>query len=331
MSKKIQYRNIYHNKIITEFEEDYSLRNLSQEEFENMFLKKLNSKIILKENVAGIFCYSVEIDDLKLNIYFQNLRNSGLPKDDKKRFQIGNKLPITDEDTNAWFIGSYNTGDKLLFVITEDIDFAKRVKNIKSSSSIWVDFNGLVEGYKHGKSIWDNNSGRRYFCFESNYFNDDLLKNQIKKILSITSKPTYIYNKSDIYKLFDESTHIQTIEESITLKRDSDLRKIAIRNADFKCEICKTEYTFLDKEGEMYFEGHHLIPYNYKSQQNFKFLLDTQSNITCLCPNCHKKIHHSKEDVQVEMLKILMLPREKFLKDFNINEPNDIINLYNYE
>lgn len=52
-----------------------------------------------------------------------------------------------------------------------------------------------------------------------------------------------------------------------------------------------------------YFEGHHIIPLS--KQENIDRNIDVEANITCLCPTCHRKIHHGLDEDRRKMVEAL--------------------------
>ena len=79
--------------------------------------------------------------------------------------------------------------------------------------------------------------------------------------------------------------------------------KGAISKAGFKCEWDNSHSTFISKTtGQDYMEPHHLIPI---SKQNlYPNDIDITSNLICLCPNCHKRIHlGQKSDIEMMLRK----------------------------
>ena len=42
--------------------------------------------------------------------------------------------------------------------------------------------------------------------------------------------------------------------------------------------------------------------------------LNKLENIVCICPNCHRKVHHGNKDVKYEMLEKLFLRKKDSLK-----------------
>lgn len=68
-------------------------------------------------------------------------------------------------------------------------------------------------------------------------------------------------------------------------------------------------------------EAHHLIPMS--KQDDFEHDIDVPENILCLCPNCHRKIHHAEDISKKEILKQAyeikrhQLPQRGISIDFN--------------
>lgn len=111
-------------------------------------------------------------------------------------------------------------------------------------------------------------------------------------------------------------------------KRDPSKAKEALVNAGFACEFNPIHETFeSDVTGENFVEAHHLIPMN--CQSDFKWSLDVPGNIISLCPNCHRKIHHSKKDEKKRLIKDLYNNRKNILKVFGIEIAlDDLIDSY---
>ena len=70
------------------------------------------------------------------------------------------------------------------------------------------------------------------------------------------------------------------------------IKQQSIAIADFTCEIDACHKTFTAK-GTMhqYMEGHHIIPMT--KQLSFPNSLDIFANLVCVCPNCHRMLHHA--------------------------------------
>ncbi len=50
------------------------------------------------------------------------------------------------------------------------------------------------------------------------------------------------------------------------------------------CQLCGITLDYKDKQGRPYLEAHHIIPLAENGP-------DELSNMTALCPNCHRKMH----------------------------------------
>lgn len=75
--------------------------------------------------------------------------------------------------------------------------------------------------------------------------------------------------------------------------RDLQKRINALRRAKFVCEFDPNHKSFISKKNNMpYMETHHLVPLEY--WKSFKYSLDVEANIVCLCSNCHNEIHYGK-------------------------------------
>jgi 5-methylcytosine-specific restriction protein A len=61
-----------------------------------------------------------------------------------------------------------------------------------------------------------------------------------------------------------------------------------LRNAGGVCELCKANAPFLRSAGEPYLEVHHVVPLAKSGR-------DAVDNAVALCPNCHRRCHHSTD------------------------------------
>lgn len=99
-----------------------------------------------------------------------------------------------------------------------------------------------------------------------------------------------------IKKPFDISPNGKIIQINskgrLIYQRDPRLAVNRLILSDFKCEVDPSHLTFLAQKTNLpFFEAHHFIPMRY--QNLFKTPLDNLSNIICLCPNCHRAMHHA--------------------------------------
>lgn len=93
-----------------------------------------------------------------------------------------------------------------------------------------------------------------------------------------------------------------TIVKQSVYKRSGILRAQAIEMAGYTCEMNPLHKTFIAEVNKKpYMEGHHALPMN--KQEYFNVSLDVYSNIVCLCPICHRRIHHGIEEERIDMAK----------------------------
>jgi 5-methylcytosine-specific restriction protein A len=70
-------------------------------------------------------------------------------------------------------------------------------------------------------------------------------------------------------------------------ERDPKVKAWVLQNAGIHCEGCRNVAPFESKPGVPYFEVHHVIPLAENGP-------DTVTNTVALCPNCHRRCHHSR-------------------------------------
>ena len=111
-------------------------------------------------------------------------------------------------------------------------------------------------------------------------------------------------------------------------QRNPNVAALALRLAEFKCEISAGHKTFISNaKGKPYVEAHHLIPFG--NQGGFKFSLDVTANIVALCPNCHRLLHHGNKADKVREIATLFAQRKGRLleKEVKISEA-ELMKLY---
>lgn len=103
--------------------------------------------------------------------------------------------------------------------------------------------------------------------------------------------------------------------------------KGALEKASYTCESDPSHSSFIsEKTGENYMEPHHLIPIS--NQGLYSNDIDITSNLICLCPTCHKMIHHGlKSDVK-SMLQTFYAARQNDLKTCGIEIDTDTLFAY---
>ena len=90
-----------------------------------------------------------------------------------------------------------------------------------------------------------------------------------------------------------------------------------MKQSDFRCEFDNSHKLFLAKSsGWRYTEVHHIIP--IMMQGEFDVSIDVVTNLVCLCPFCHRAIHHAEDSLSREILE-------------KVSEENDILNRFRLE
>lgn len=71
--------------------------------------------------------------------------------------------------------------------------------------------------------------------------------------------------------------------------RSDVVRDFALRSAQGECQGCGNDAPFLDENGEPFLEVHHL----YRRSDGGP---DDPENVIAVCPNCHRRAHHGKDN-----------------------------------
>lgn len=123
-----------------------------------------------------------------------------------------------------------------------------------------------------------------------------------------------------------EKASLKSSSEVQYYPRDINMAKIALENANYKCEINNCHCCFIRKSnGKPYTEVHHLIPlaYHYK----FKNSLDIPENIVSLCSSCHNEIHYG-ENADKLIEKLFNERKDKLHKAGIDIELKDLLDMY---
>ena len=109
--------------------------------------------------------------------------------------------------------------------------------------------------------------------------------------------------------------------------RNEKAKKIAMMQSGNVCALptCK-HHLFKTKKGKTYLEAHHLIPISVCKEFNSN--IDIPENIVCLCPSCHREIHHG-EDAE-RMISELYEERKEVLEKKNIRLVGGLKQLLEY-
>lgn len=187
---------------------------------------------------------------------------------------------------------------------------------------------------KEWESKMERNPNRAYSSTVSNYIkflvaksdsidaaeNDDTYSIQVEEGLGFDILPPYeLYPKPP--------TKLITGESSI-YQRNYLVSVIAIKLADFNCQFDCSNERFISKvTNRNYVEAHHLIPMAY--QGLFEYSIDVVPNIVCLCPLCHKRIHHAVDNQRKEMIIFFLNMMRAGLQKVGISvKQEDILEFY---
>jgi predicted HNH restriction endonuclease len=125
-----------------------------------------------------------------------------------------------------------------------------------------------------------------------------------------------------------DKVRIAKLKERDAYARD---RNIAIKRmtlSGFICEYNPSHKLFVSRFSKKpYLEAHHLVPIGL--QKDFEKPLDTIHNVFCLCPYCHRAVHHAEVPVARNILSNLAAKRP-ILKAFNLSVP-DLLSFYAVE
>ena len=69
------------------------------------------------------------------------------------------------------------------------------------------------------------------------------------------------------------------------------VREFVIRSARGKCELCRNPAPFEDASGHPFLEVHHVKTLAEGGT-------DRVENAVAVCPNCHRRLHYSKDAVK---------------------------------
>lgn len=153
--------------------------------------------------------------------------------------------------------------------------------------------------------------------------------NKINDILLLLEEKRKLYNKT--YEEKVDAAEVDDLQiqdkpkDKIEIKkgnvthwpRDPKIGKRVIINSKYECFFDKDHKYFVSKlTRNNYVESHHIIPIG--NQDQFDKSIDVEANIACLCPVCHRILHHAKMADKLPMLQQLYNDRKDRLKDCGI-------------
>lgn len=122
----------------------------------------------------------------------------------------------------------------------------------------------------------------------------------------------------DFGKIDNTTTKTKTELEAVS----SVLKDMAKKRCNYKCELDGFDIEscryFTDKvEKKRYLEVHHLIPREFSNE--FVNSIEVIENYVCLCPHCHRLLHHAVDAEKAPALKKLYDDRINALRSKGLN------------
>lgn len=95
-------------------------------------------------------------------------------------------------------------------------------------------------------------------------------------------------------------------------RRNGKIRRYAVLRAQGKCEACGCPAPFLDDQGNGFLEVHHILRLADDG-------IDAPQNVAAICPNCHRRAHHSvdRADFRQQLLSAAHRAETKLAIDIN--------------
>lgn len=153
---------------------------------------------------------------------------------------------------------------------------------------------------------------------------DELCKffiDNINKVISIIKE---IHNISNTVLKPAKAFVLKKREE---YPRNGKLVSEVLKKAKYECQINKDHKTFKDRHtNQRYMEAHHIIPLRWSKKLDID--LDIIENMICLCPRCHRAVHHSSEATMRKCLEKILSRKDSDL--FVIDKDINIEKLLNY-
>lgn len=125
-----------------------------------------------------------------------------------------------------------------------------------------------------------------------------------------------------------DEIRISRLNERDIYSRDRSIAIERITMAEYSCEYDSNHSVFTSRfSRKPYLEAHHLVPIG--AQKELAKSVDTVENVFCLCPFCHRAVHHAEESLARQILRTLTFKRP-VLETFSLSV-NDLFGLYSVE
>lgn len=256
------------------------------------------------------------------HVDFDNANGTHLERGESREIKLIHKgqtykatltnIDRTNIKSNTYQI-RYDTNNELKNLLMQVFSFSYKFLNVARKKA------RLIEEKKKVYATVPNEQAEFIdFCSTGRAFEYEMIfrplngKTQIdnnyqKDIEEIIQKNHVEYNDSPQKKMGKTSSY------RTSYKRDRNVGRNAIVNANFLCEVDSNHKDFVSRiTGRNYVEAHHLIPIEF--QENFEVSIDVEANVISLCVSCHKKLHHAKFNEIKHILKYLFNKRKKRLE-----------------
>ena len=342
------YQNLLNGREVIEPDSEYQkrLKTFSYDYLVDTFFSDYKS-IIEKLDVGNEheIVFSIPRDDGSIIYFaFESMKNSGTDGNSNKRYQVypyyyGQRKIYQQrrpEDT-YYFIGLYPTGDTSNPICVLMDNDGVSYNPTTTYSSCWVRFAALKTAFEQGISYsFNSDDFLKNVCFTKDKIEDvmfSIFHNDFTNLIGKNGEIDFNGSKKpkDEVKDFNEEEDIYNTAPEEKIRRNPNLRDLAIFQANYTCSLCGKKETFLNNSDVQYFEAHHLIPCNPTIQKRFSKKLDALVNMFCLCPECHRKIHYVKKSLLPDCLEKLYMKQEVKFKEVYHLGLSDLLAIYHVE
>jgi len=164
----------------------------------------------------------------------------------------------------------------------------------------------------------------------------------LKNELWIGAMPENIWRNENQILIYDQEdgTYQDSLQELDEIKvnklksrdifaRDRNKALERMAESSYQCEFDTSHELFISYSSNMpYLEAHHLLPMSLQKETSVS--LDIKENIFCLCPYCHRAIHHAEKHLVKGIIDKLVDNRPDVLNILN-NNIDDVYNYYTVE
>jgi hypothetical protein len=329
-TNELTYSYIWNNQVVKTKDKEYQSRLESftfrfekDMDLFRPYTEAINQKFGKIKGKAPYYVTFKAINTKKIfNFYIGYVKNAGMDTQDK-RLQISPNIPNYNDQQPFYALSFLPTGDDEIIILVEMKDYVKnKIKSkTNNNSSLWVYFDNILTAYFERKLVIQQDHDKKRYIFRKSQ--KDVMNNVFSSIFGVANLDEEQIEPEKVGEL-----SVNTYER---LARNNSLRDEILKRSNYTCELCKKTNTFQDKDNKWYFEAHHIIPFNISNQKSFKVSLDHMSNLVCLCPECHRKVHFSELKEQIQSLEMILNKKPLLKKYYQIKDSKQLMNFYNKE